>query len=113
MFSNPVLASSEFAVQRMSQFDVNGVAYGCRASALNLEARSLYTWSTSRHCVVTRFQDMTIDQFQEIRNKAGGLIVLLPKDISSFTNDMKQHLYLLEQNMMSQESSIPIYFFTI
>lgn len=27
-FSNPVLASSEFAVQRMSQFDVNGVAYG-------------------------------------------------------------------------------------
>lgn len=26
--SNPVLASSEFSVQRMSQFDVNGVYYG-------------------------------------------------------------------------------------
>lgn len=26
--SNPVLASSEFTVQRMSQFDVNGVSYG-------------------------------------------------------------------------------------
>lgn len=26
--SNPVLASSEFNVQRMSQFDVHGVSYG-------------------------------------------------------------------------------------
>lgn len=26
--ANPALASSEFSVQRMSQFDVNGVAYG-------------------------------------------------------------------------------------
>lgn len=26
--ANPVLASSEFTVQRMSQFDVNGVSYG-------------------------------------------------------------------------------------
>lgn len=26
--SNPVLASSEFSVQRMSQYDVHGVPYG-------------------------------------------------------------------------------------
>jgi hypothetical protein len=26
--SNPVIAASEFNVQRMSQFDVHGVAYG-------------------------------------------------------------------------------------
>lgn len=26
--SNPVLASSEFSVQRMSQYDINGVSYG-------------------------------------------------------------------------------------
>lgn len=26
--SNPVLASSEFSVQRMSQFDVHGLSYG-------------------------------------------------------------------------------------
>lgn len=26
--SNPVLASNEFSIQRMSQFDVHGVSYG-------------------------------------------------------------------------------------
>lgn len=108
--SNPVLASSEFAVQRMSQYDVHGISYGCRASAINLEAKSLYTWSTSRHCVVTRLQDMTIDQFREIRAKAGGLVVLLPENFSSLSLESKQHFFLLEQAMMAQVSSIPIYF---
>uniref|UniRef100_U5EYI1 Nicalin n=1 Tax=Corethrella appendiculata TaxID=1370023 RepID=U5EYI1_9DIPT len=108
--SNPVLASSEFGVQRMSQFDVHGAPYGCRASALNLEAKSLYTWSTSRHCVITRFQDMTIDQFREIRLKAGGLVILLPNDISTLSFEERQHILLLEQAMMAQEISIPVYF---
>lgn len=32
--------------------------------------------------MVDRFQDLDIDQFREIANKAGGLIVMLPKNIS-------------------------------
>ncbi|KXJ80456.1 hypothetical protein RP20_CCG024930 [Aedes albopictus] len=108
--SNPVLAASEFGVQRMAQFDVHGTPYGCRASTLNLEAKSLYTWQTSRHCVVTRFQDMTIDQFREIRAKAGGLVILLPEDFASLSLEEKQHIHMLEQAMMQQEISIPVYF---
>ncbi|XP_050318200.1 nicalin-1 isoform X2 [Bactrocera neohumeralis] len=108
--ANPVLASSEFSVQRMSQFDVNGVAYGCRASALSLEAKSLYTWSTGRHCVVAKLQDLTIDQFREIRQKAGGLVILLPQHVSDMTFEEKRYLNLLEQAMLAQPNSIPIYF---
>lgn len=108
--SNPVLAASEFGVQRMAQFDVHGTPYGCRASALNLEAKSLYTWQTSRHCIVARFQDMTIDQFREIRAKAGGLVVRLPEDTARLSLEEKQHIHLLEQAMMMQEISIPVYF---
>lgn len=66
------------------------VISGCRASALNLEAKSLNSWKTSRHCIVTRFQDLSLEQFREIRSKAGGLIVLLPDDISLLTLDEKQ-----------------------
>jgi hypothetical protein len=33
---------------------------------------------------------MTIDQFREIRNKAGGLIILLPKNIRDLTADEKE-----------------------
>lgn len=83
---------------------------GCRASALNLEAKSLHTWSTSRHCVVTRFQDMTIDQFREIRSKAGGLVIMLLDDLSAISLEEKQHIFMLEQAMMAQEISIPVYF---
>lgn len=108
--SSPVLASSEFTVQRMSQFDVNGVSFGCRASALSLEAKSLYTWSTGRHCVVAKLQDITIEQFREIRQKAGGLVILLPKHIALMKVEEKEHLNLLEQAMLAQTSSIPVYF---
>uniref|UniRef100_A0A182M8Z5 Nicalin n=1 Tax=Anopheles culicifacies TaxID=139723 RepID=A0A182M8Z5_9DIPT len=108
--SNPVLAASEFGVQRMSQYDVHGAAYGCRASALNLEAKSLYTWQTSRHCVLTRLQDLTIDHFREIRAKAGGLVVLLPEDTAALSLEDKQHIHLLEQAMMVQDVPIPVYF---
>lgn len=108
--SNPVLASSEFAVQRMSQFDVHGVPYGCRGSAMNLEAKSLYTWTTSRHCIVTKFQDLTIDQFRDIRSKAGGLVIMFSESIVNLSFEERQHIYLLEQAMMAQEITIPVYF---
>ncbi|KAJ6636116.1 Nicalin-1 [Pseudolycoriella hygida] len=108
--STPVLASNEFTIDRMTQYDVHGVAYGCRASNLNLEAKSLQTWTTSRHCVITRFQDLTVDQFREIRAKAGGIIILLPENLSILSSEEKQHIYMLEQAIMAQEISIPVYF---
>jgi hypothetical protein len=63
---------------------------GSRSSALNLEAKSLFTWSTSRQTVVARLQDMTIDQFQEIRAKAGGLIVQMPENVAKLSIEEKQ-----------------------
>lgn len=53
---------------------------------------------------------MTIDQFREIRAKAGGLVMLLPEDVSTLSLEDQQHIYLLEQAMMVQEISIPVYF---
>jgi hypothetical protein len=94
----------------MSQFDVHGVPYGCRGSAMNLEAKSLYTWTTSRHCVVTKFQDLTIDQFRDIRSKAGGLVIMFSDSIVNLSFEERQHIYLLEQAMMAQEITIPVYF---
>lgn len=59
---------------------------GCRSAAVNLEARSLAGWSTSRHCVVARLQDLSVDQFLEIRSKAGALLLLLPSDLNSLSD---------------------------
>lgn len=107
---NPVGASHEFPVYRMQQYDLHGVPHGCRSAPVNLEARSLSGWSTSRHCIVARLQDITIDHFREIRSKAGALLVVLPKDMDDMASEEKQVFMELERNMMSQEVFIPIYF---
>jgi hypothetical protein len=107
---NPVGASHEFPVYRMQQYDLHGVAHGCRSSPVNLEARSVGGWGTSRHCVVTRLEDITADQFQEICTKAGALLVMLPRHISRLLEDEKQQMLELEETMMFQEVSIPVYF---
>lgn len=63
---------------------------GCRSAPVNLEARSLSGWSTSRHCIVARLQDITIDHFREIRAKAGALLVVLPKPMDDMSSEEKQ-----------------------
>lgn len=68
---------------------------GCRNAPVNLEARGLTGWGTSRHCVVTLLQNLTVDYFREIRSKAGGLLIILPKDVSELTNEEKQVIFIL------------------
>lgn len=80
---------------------------------------------------------MTVDQFRDIRAKAGGIIILLPENVSVLSSEEKQvrclrkfamknrfinliiktetkkifqHIYMLEQAIMAQEISIPVYF---
>lgn len=36
-----------------------------------------------------RFQDLTVDQFREIRAKAGGIIILLPENVSILSSEEK------------------------
>ncbi|CAG9795916.1 unnamed protein product [Diatraea saccharalis] len=107
---NPVAASHEFSVYRMQQYDLHTVPHGCRSSSFNLEGRSLTSWSTSRHCVVARVQDITIDQFMEIRSKAGALLLVLPKNDTVLSPEEKEHIQLLEMAMIQQEVSAPVYF---
>ncbi|XP_075981710.1 BOS complex subunit ncln [Anticarsia gemmatalis] len=107
---NPVAASHEFSVYRMQQYDLHTVPHGCRSASFNLEGRSLTSWSTSRHCVVARVQDITIDQFMEIRAKAGALLLVLPKNDTVLTPEEKEHIQLLEMAMIQQEINAPVYF---
>ncbi|KAG5889173.1 hypothetical protein JTB14_010813 [Gonioctena quinquepunctata] len=108
--ASPVSASSEFPVFRMQHYDLHGVAHGCRSAGINLEARSLTGWSTPRHCVVAKLKDLTVDSFRNIKLKAGALLIMLPNAISDLNPEDKQHLLMLENVMMVQEISIPVYF---
>ncbi|XP_015600107.2 meckelin [Cephus cinctus] len=84
---------------------------GCRSAPISLEARSLSGWRTSRHCVVTRALDLTLESFQSIRSKAGALIIVLPEKLDSLTEEEKQHIMSLEEFMIfGPETLIPVYF---
>ncbi|XP_046999484.1 nicalin [Schistocerca americana] len=107
---NPVDAAHEFPVYRMQHFDLHGVPRGSRHAPVNLEARSLTGWSTARQCIVARLEDITPDQFREIRAKAGALLLVLPRQISSLSDEAKQHILELERAMLEQEVPIPVYF---
>lgn len=42
-------------------------------------------------------QDLTIDKFTEISKSAGGLIVLLPKNLVELSQDQRDQIYDLEK----------------
>ncbi|KAJ8925817.1 hypothetical protein NQ315_009667 [Exocentrus adspersus] len=107
---SPVSASTEFPVYRMQHYDLHGVAHGCRSAGINLEARSLSSWSSPRHCVVTKLKDLSIDSFRNIKLKAGALLIMLPENLTDLSAEDKQHFLLLENTMIAQEISIPVYF---
>ncbi|XP_053614170.1 BOS complex subunit ncln [Plodia interpunctella] len=107
---NPVAASHEFSVYRMQQYDLHTIPHGCRSASFNLEGRSLTSWSTSRHCVVARVQDITVEQFMEIRSKAGALLLVMPKNDTVLTLEEKEHIQLLEMAMVQNEVNAPVYF---
>ncbi|XP_072397376.1 BOS complex subunit NCLN [Diabrotica undecimpunctata] len=108
--ANPVLASSEFPVYRMPHYDLHGISHGCRSAGINLEAKSLTNWNNARHCVVTNFKSLTVDSFKNIKSKAGALLAMLPEHLSTLSSEEYQHLLLLENIMLAQEVTIPVYF---
>lgn len=109
---DPVAAAQELQAYRMQQYDLHGVPHGCRSSIVSLDGRGLRSWSSSRHCVVTRIEDLTTDLFRDIRSRAGALLVILPRreDMKKLSNTAKQHILTLEAAMLQQETQIPVYF---
>lgn len=63
---------------------------GCRTANLNLEARSLTSWSTQRHCVVARLEHLASHSLHNIKENSGGLLLVLPQNIDSLTSEMRE-----------------------
>lgn len=50
---------------------------------------------------IYRFQDLTVDQFRDIRAKAGGLILLMPQNITELNPELRQVCISIFLNMDS------------
>ncbi|GIY54165.1 nicalin-1 [Caerostris darwini] len=94
----------------MQHFDLHGTPHGCRNSILNMEARKIYTAPYTRRCVVARISEFTISQYQDlIQQNAGGLLILIPNNISSLPASEQQVIMQLEKHMLEEDVTIPVY----
>nr|CAG4642367.1 EOG090X02MW [Evadne anonyx] len=108
---SPADAAHEFPVYRLQHFDLQGVKYGSRSSALNFEARSIDTKLPARKCVMLVINEFSVSRFRELVNEGvGAILIIIPADLDSITEDLKEHIVETEKFLLSQEVSIPIFF---
>ncbi|KAH9499321.1 tRNA (cytosine-5-)-methyltransferase ncl1 [Bulinus truncatus] len=108
---SPVNAAQEFAVYRMQQYDLQGTSYGSKNSIINMEARSIDSKLLTRRCAIARLQDVTIAKYKDLMTQnAGALLVILPKNLTELSSEDKQHLQNLEQELLQEPSTVPVYF---
>ncbi|XP_013856076.1 BOS complex subunit ncln isoform X2 [Austrofundulus limnaeus] len=107
----PAEAAHEFTVYRMQQYDLQGQPYGTRNAILNTEARTVEAEVLSRRCVVMRLADFSYDKYQKaLRQSAGAVVIILPKNMSAMPQDIVQQFMELEPEMLATETVVPVYF---
>lgn len=111
MTAPSVYGSHDFPVFRMQQYDLNGVKFGSRGAAINLEARSLSSENLIRRCAVVRASELSIGHLQKaVSDGLSALLILLPVNYEKLLEDQQQQLQQLEQDLLEAELPIPVYF---
>ncbi|XP_066514599.1 BOS complex subunit ncln isoform X5 [Hoplias malabaricus] len=107
----PAEAAHEFTVYRMQQYDLQGQNYGSRNAILNTEARTVEAEVLSRRCVMMRLADFSFDKYQKaLRQSAGAVVIILPKNMSTMPQDIVQQFMELEPELLTTETIVPVYF---
>ncbi|XP_071168410.1 BOS complex subunit ncln-like [Mytilus edulis] len=109
---SPVNTAHEFSAFRMQQYDLHGTHHGCQAAQVNMEARPIDAKMITRRCIVTKMKEFTMAKYRDlIQENAGALLIILPRNLTSLSEDDRQHLQTVEKDLAEEGSvSIPVYF---
>ena len=108
---NPVEAAQELDVHRLAQYEIAGTAFGSKHASLSMEARGPLASHVLRKTIVSRVCDLSVSRFRElVSNGAGGMVLILPAELGSLAGSCRETLLDIEQELLSQEVEIPIYF---
>jgi len=108
---NPVEAASELDVHRLAQYEISGTLHGSKQAALTMEARGATATHVLRKIVVTKIKELSVPGFRElVSNGAGGLLLLIPQGLAEVSTAAKETILLLEEELLSTEHEIPVYF---
>uniref|UniRef100_A0A8P4G1C0 Nicalin n=1 Tax=Dicentrarchus labrax TaxID=13489 RepID=A0A8P4G1C0_DICLA len=84
---------------------------GTRNAILNTEARTVEAEVLSRRCVIMRLADFSYEEYQKaLRQSAGAVVIILPKNMSAVPQDIVQQFMELEPEMLATETIVPVYF---
>uniref|UniRef100_A0A673YNV9 BOS complex subunit NCLN n=1 Tax=Salmo trutta TaxID=8032 RepID=A0A673YNV9_SALTR len=65
----------------------------------------------SRRCVIMRLVDFSYERYQKaLRQSAGAVVIILPKNMSTMPQDIVQQFMELEPEMLATETVVPVYF---
>ncbi|KAG7164336.1 Nicalin-1-like [Homarus americanus] len=96
----PVDAAAEFTVYRLQH----------RSSLVNVEARSVDASSVARRCVLARLADLTSTHYQRVVSQgAAALLILLPTNLTAFSEDQCQLVHEVEAAMLEADSQLAVY----
>jgi len=108
---NPVQAAQELDVHRLAQFEVAGAPFGSKHAALSMEARGPSASHVLRKTIVSRLCDLSVSRFRElVSNGAGGFVLILPEDLTNLVGTCRETMLDIEQELLSQELDVPVYF---
>jgi len=108
---NPVEAASELDVHRLAQFELAGNTHGSKQAAMTMDARGPTATHVLRKTIVAKMCDLSVPGFRElVSNGAGGLLLLIPAGLGSVTEQCREAIQQLEEELLASELDIPVYF---
>jgi len=103
----------EFDAYRMVQYDRNGEELGSRSSALSkLAVPAGGKGNLDRKAVVLDFDKVTTELLDELLDQraAGGLVIVLPADLSSVSSEARAKWSAIEQALAEKQVKAPVFF---
>ena len=95
----------------MAQFDLAGTSYGSKQAALSTDVRGPSTSHILLKTIVSKMCDLSVARFRElVTSGAGGFVLILPANIASLTGQCREAILELEQELLSSEIDVPVYF---
>uniref|UniRef100_A0AAV2M5H2 BOS complex subunit NCLN n=1 Tax=Knipowitschia caucasica TaxID=637954 RepID=A0AAV2M5H2_KNICA len=105
------VSSYEFTAFRMQQYDLGKYKYGCRSALVSSAAVvSALDSSFSRRCVLMGAEEVTWSLVKEAQtNNAAAILILLPKNMSSMSEEARQSFMEAEVQLLQKEVQTPVY----
>ncbi|XP_056130989.1 nicalin-1-like [Lampris incognitus] len=106
----PAVSSYEFNAYRMQQYNLVQQKYGCRGAIVVAEARSSDEPVLTRRCVIMKVADFTTEKYLEAqRQNAAAILILLPRNTSSVSQEAIQSFMVSESEALLKETLMPVY----